>query len=120
MADQKPLILFATLPFEGHMTPALQISGYLVSKGFDVTIVTAEDWRPAVEACGAKLSPALGLWGSPMDILGLYPEVWSGDDGPHRMARQLEFANIDAIPSALESVRYGLLNLRKENKDAEM
>ncbi|ROV98094.1 hypothetical protein VMCG_06952 [Cytospora schulzeri] len=118
--DNKPLILFTTLPFEGHMTPALQISGHLVSRGFDVTIVTAEVWRPAVEACGARFSPALGLWGSPMDILGLYPEVWSGDDGPHRMVRQLEFANIDAMPSALESVRYALMNIRRENQGREI
>ncbi|KUI54614.1 4'-demethylrebeccamycin synthase [Cytospora mali] len=120
MAVNRPLILFATLPFEGHMTPALQISGHLVSKGFHVTLVTAEVWRPAVEACEARFSPALGLLGSPLEILGLYPEVWSGNNGPQRTVRQLEFANIDIMPSALESVRFGLMNIKGENPDSEV
>ena len=50
-------ILMINLPFAGHTNPTLPLTRELVKRGHDVTYVNAEEFRSAIEACGARFVP---------------------------------------------------------------
>lgn len=116
MDSQKPILLYALPPREGHMRPALQITSHLVARGFDITILGVPAWRDAIVAAGARFAPMLGLWATLDDltsprsrwkpILDLAPD-------PKEMRRQLTAAlSHKVLPTGLESVRNALTEIR--------
>ncbi|OLN87484.1 4'-demethylrebeccamycin synthase 4 [Colletotrichum chlorophyti] len=112
MAFEKPLVLYAVPPREGHMRPALQISQHLINVGFDVTILGTKKWKPVIEGIGAHFSPIIGLWKT-LDDPSRWPDIAKASDPLARLAASLDGGFISLLPSGLESVRSALAGIRK-------
>ncbi|KAF6824036.1 UDP-glucuronosyl/UDP-glucosyltransferase [Colletotrichum musicola] len=116
--SQKPLVLYAVPPREGHMRPALQITSHLSSLGFDVTVLGTQRWRPAIEAAGAHFSPIIGLWAT-LDDPSRWPSIASASSPASRLAASLSGGFVTLLPSGLESVRYALAAIRRRRPGRE-
>ncbi|KAG8165252.1 hypothetical protein KVR01_005527 [Diaporthe batatas] len=106
-----PLILYAIPPREGHMRPALQISAHLIARGLDVTMLGDDKWSPAITAIGAHPSHIIGLW----DAMGDYAkwgDIIAAKTPEERLRISLSDGFVRLLPSALESIRIALANIR--------
>lgn len=109
------------------MMPTLQIVGHLVSRGYEVAVVTSTNWRESVEQRGASFFPTLGLIESLRMLSISYPHAYGAFLGLktdlHENAvlrARGECFFIDAMPSSLESVRSALMALKREQPNREM
>lgn len=109
--QQKPLILYALPPREGHMRPALQIAAHLVARGFDVTLLADAAWAPAVRAIGASTSPVIGLWATLGDV-ERWLDIAEAPTAAERLRNSLADGFVMLLPSGLESVRNALNEMR--------
>lgn len=114
--SERPILLYALPPREGHMRPALQITSHLIARGFDITIIGVSAWKDAITSAGAYYAPMIGLWDT-LDDLTSPKSKWKkilelGHD-PKEMRRQLTAAlSHKVLPSGLESVRNALSEIR--------
>lgn len=109
------------------MMPTLQMVGHLVSRGYEVAVVTSTNWRESVEQRGASFFPTLGLIESLQELSISYPHAYGAFLGLktdlHENAvlrARGECFFIDAMPSSLESVRSALMALKREQPNCEM
>lgn len=117
--QKKPLLLYATFPPVGHMTPALQVMEYLVSRGFEVGAITADVWRPAMEHIGVKWFPFFGVLESvkTMSVM-METELSPNMTTRQRTAAHAELFAVAAMPSSLESIRSALMRIRHAHSDS--
>lgn len=116
LESERPILLYALPPREGHMRPALQITSYLISRGFDITILGVPAWRDAIISAGAHFAPMIGLWAT-LDDLTSPKSKWKPildlAYDPKEMRRQLTAAlSHKVLPTGLESVRNALTEIR--------
>lgn len=116
MDSERPILLYALPPREGHMRPALQITSYLVSHGFNITIIGVPAWKDAIISAGAHFAPMIGLWAT-LDDLTSSKSKWKPildlAPDPKEMRRQLTAAlSHKVLPTGLESVRNALTEIR--------
>lgn len=110
----KPLVLYAVPPREGHLKPALQISTYLVQRGFEVTIVGTPKWKLAIESTGASFSPVIGRWKT-LDDYRRWPKIAYAKTAEDRLAASLSDGFITLLPSGLETIRIALADIRRRH-----
>ncbi|EFQ33979.1 UDP-glucuronosyl/UDP-glucosyltransferase [Colletotrichum graminicola M1.001] len=84
---EKLHILYVVPPREGHMRPALQISG-------------------------AYFSPIIGLWGT-LDDATRWPKIAHAPSSAGRLAASLDCGFVSLLPSGLESIRFALAAIRR-------
>ncbi|KAJ4417151.1 hypothetical protein N0V82_006351 [Gnomoniopsis sp. IMI 355080] len=108
----KPAVLYAAPPREGHMRPALQICSYLVSRGFDVTLLGSQRWKAAIEATGAYFGPIVGLWNS-LDDVSRWPSIALQQDAKLRLRAALGDGFTMLLPSGFQSVFLSLNEMRR-------
>ena len=113
----RPFILYCVPSAPGHMIPAIQICGHLVSRGFDVTITGIEPFRPLIESIGAHLAPTLGLMGNMAAFFEMFPEIGrnAATNTSPNIDKVLETVFVDMIPSGLETLRFGLAELQRRD-----
>ncbi|KAJ4393543.1 hypothetical protein N0V93_002755 [Gnomoniopsis smithogilvyi] len=113
MADSfKPAVLYAAPPREGHMRPALQICSYLVARGFDVTLLGSQRWKPTIEATGAYFGPVIGLWNS-LDDRSRWPSIALQQDAKLRLRAALGDGFTMLLPSGFQSLFLSLMEMRR-------
>lgn len=112
----KPIILYALPPREGHMRPAFQITAHLLARGFDITILGVPGWKDGILATGAHYAPMIGLWTTVDDLTSpksKWKKILDLWYDPKEMRRQLTAAlSHKTLPTALESVRNALSEIR--------
>lgn len=115
----RPLILYALPPREGHIRPALQICSHLVSRGFDVTLLGTPRWKHAIEAAGASYAPVIGLWAT-LDDLFSPKSRWRHVLAAPSPAEQRRLLTADlshkVLAGGLESVRHALAEMRHRHQ----
>src|SRR4051812_13364253 len=61
MSDStKPLLVIGSTPVYGHIMPLRSISKLLIARGYEVTFVSASQFRPALEEVGCDYVPIEG------------------------------------------------------------
>lgn len=94
------------------MRPALQICSYLVSRGFDVTLLGSRRWKAAIEATGAYFGPVIGLWNS-LDDRSRWPSIALQQDAKLRLRAALRDGYTMLLPSGFQSVFLSLVEMRR-------
>lgn len=94
------------------MRPALQICSYLVSRGFDVTLLGSQKWKSSIEAIGAHFGPVIGLWNS-LDDHSRWPSIALQQDAKLRLRASLGDGFTMLLPSGFQSVFLSLIEMRR-------
>lgn len=94
------------------MRPALQICSHLVSRGFDVTLLGSQRWKPAIEAIGAYSGPIIGFWNS-LDDASRWPSIALQQDAKLRLRASLRDGFTMLLPSGFQSVLMSLVEMRR-------
>lgn len=109
------------------MTPTLQIVGDLVSRGYEVGVISSGNWRESIEQRGARFFPTLGVIENLLVLSKSYPHAYAPflgletDLHENQMLRARgECFFIEAMPSSLESVRSALMTIKREQPNREM
>ncbi|KAI1427363.1 glycosyltransferase family 1 protein [Xylaria sp. FL1777] len=114
--SKKPVILVQSAAATGHTVPLCQITQYLVQRGHDIYYLGGNEFRPAIEATGAKFIPFVGLCDTWIrDWLPVYGFGSDIDITPSIM--RLVFAT---LPSSLESLRRALTLIRDKEPGREV
>lgn len=127
MGVERPLLLYAATPSEGHMVPTLQIVGHLVSRGYEVGVVSSANWRDSILQCGAEFFPTLGIIETLRLLTTSYPHAYAAFLGletnlhaNQTLRARGECFFIEVMPSSLESVRSALMTMKRAQPDREM
>lgn len=97
--------LLATMPFVGHVNPALPVARRLVARGHEVHFYTGARFRERVEATGARWEP---MRAAPdiddRDLDASFPGR-ARVDGLARLRYDLKHVFIDAVPGQMDDLR---------------
>lgn len=95
-----------TLPFAGHINPALALTRHLVAAGEDITVYSSDEFEPNVARSGARFR----AYSSP--TLRAFTEIWldgseTGEQRPSlgRFTRLLAEAHLETLETDLGPVR---------------
>lgn len=98
--------IFLSMPAHGHVNPTLAVVQELVARGEDVTYYLTEEWRPTIEATGAKFHPYHSEFFANMQS----PLQGNFSGAMGAMPMQMVKTARDILPQVLD-------NIRKEQPD---
>ncbi|KAJ8130626.1 hypothetical protein O1611_g3001 [Lasiodiplodia mahajangana] len=114
--SKDPIILVQSFPITGHTVPLLQITQYLVQRGYDIYYLGGTQFQQAIEAAGAKFIPFIGLvndWAD--DWMPKY-----GLDSGLGIIPSLMRLLVAVVPSTLDSLRRALSLIREREPGREV
>ncbi|KAI0116433.1 glycosyltransferase family 1 protein [Nemania sp. FL0031] len=114
--SKDPIILVQSFSLSGHTIPLLQITQYLIQRGYDIYYLGGTQFRQAIEATGAKFIPFVGLCDTWADEWMPKYGFGSGLDVVPSISRLL----VAVVPSTLDSLRRALSLIRDREPDREV
>ncbi|KAI1302250.1 glycosyltransferase family 1 protein [Xylaria venustula] len=114
--SKDPIILVQSLPAAGHTIPLMQIAQHLVQRGYNVYHLGGTEFRPAIEATGAKFIPYVGLCNT---WIRDWVSVHGLGDGLGIVASIMKLV-ATCLPSMLDSLRCALSMIRDKEPDREV
>jgi len=121
LKSNDPLILAMAINALGHLVPMLQITQYMVSKGYEVHFLTARDRQAMVEDVGASFIPAVGTMDWPVehiiaDVASRYEGNFTG------LGNYIFYSKVmsQAMIGWTDSIRSALVTLRTQYQDREI
>ncbi|KAK3335179.1 hypothetical protein B0T19DRAFT_405783 [Cercophora scortea] len=109
---QRPVLLFASHPITGHITPTLRVASALASRGWEAWFLGPTTYRSRITNAGVHFTPLLGA--ADLNDLHYYsatkpptPDYWSLT-WQQRNTVDFQLTWIDVIPTEWESLKRAL------------
>ncbi|KAI9640672.1 hypothetical protein NHQ30_010981 [Ciborinia camelliae] len=113
----KPLLLICSTPIQGHFAPCKIIAKQLISRGYEVTFVTATRFGPGLEEIGATFVPLQG-YSDFNDLPAELTKKWPLREtvtGAEQMLFDMENIFVNSMPSQYESIQSALKIMTDEH-----
>ncbi|KAK5992101.1 UDP-glucosyltransferase A1 [Cladobotryum mycophilum] len=118
-APQKPLLVFMSIPAEGHTNPLLTIAAHLIKQGYDVAYLCSESFRTKVENVGAEFIKVPELFEDGFELLP--PEyAHLSNVSIERQVRQVSHIFYRKMPLRAQDAMRALESLRKRNPERQI
>lgn len=115
MTNQKPYLLFAAAPIDGHTIPPLRIAADLINRGYEVTFIGGEQFEGSIRAAGADFVPL---------VTALTPEIIETRNaipaGMPRLLYDIKHIFVGSTPKRWEILKAQLARLRAEMPGREI
>ncbi|KAK3693355.1 hypothetical protein B0T22DRAFT_532627 [Podospora appendiculata] len=115
--NRRPVLLFASHPITGHITPTLRVASALASRGWEAWFLGPTTYRSRITDAGVHFTPLLGA--ADLNDLHYYsvtnpptPDYWSLT-WQQRNTVDFQLTWIDVIPAEWESLKHALGMLRR-------
>ncbi len=104
--SNKPAVLMCVTPMAGHLEPLRVIAKELMSRGYEVTVLTGSFYRESIEKLGAAFVPLIGRADfSDQTLDEHFPMRRSLPEGPARVASEIKELFVAPIPFQHESIQ---------------
>ncbi|KAK6222421.1 hypothetical protein QIS74_04123 [Colletotrichum tabaci] len=117
-SGEKPLILIAAFPGEGHTNPLVAIAAHLVKKGYEVVFLTVPSFSGKAQNAGAEwIHTDNPLTDATFQALGAAATLPSG---PERFAAQLTAVFLDNLPVRTQKTEEVLAQLKARDPSRQI